>query len=326
MNCLQAREFFSPYMDDMLEAGERELLARHLEECRVCRNEMRAWEKVSRSLGGLADHPREVPPSLCANVMAEIRRTDRRRPAAAWRKAVAAAAAVLLLAGGPSLVNNGMKLFNNRPAVVAKNPTGSPVPPDNTGGEKIADTTPSGGPGLESRDPVAPESGGQNQPGPKTVPTGSTITSPESTAVKESKADVYRVLLNTKLETTSTLLKIRIESPDAVASALAAAKAAGASTQVLENQNVDGRQVSIARMVAPGDKALGLIGQLSAMGRVIKKEDETRDITGRYNETLLQYEEMVERGDPGAQSLEKQLESWKKELGSHIVVLWMERG
>lgn len=328
MNCLQARELFSPHMDDMLEASERESLMRHLEECRVCGKEFKAWERVSQSLRALVDDcPYEVPTSLCTNVISELKLTKKiRMPAVSWRKAVATAAAVLVLASGPALVNTGMKLFNGRPAVVTENPKDSQVTPDNTGGEEITNNTNSGGPGPENRDRITPDSGGQSQPEPNTAPAGKTAITPESTAAKVSKANVYSVLLNTKMEITSTLLKVKTSSQDPVFTALTTAKAAGATTQLLDNQIMDGRKVSIIRMVVPENNAQGLIGQLSGMGHVINKENETRDITARYNETLLQYEELVEKGDPGAQSLEKQLESWKKEIGSHIVVLWLEQG
>lgn len=95
-DCGSYREIISCLIDGELSAEEKAELCGHLESCSECRALYAAFTAVSDELGELED----VPASVTANVMSEIRREKSRR-SPAWKRLVpaVACAAIVIFAG-----------------------------------------------------------------------------------------------------------------------------------------------------------------------------------------------------------------------------------
>ncbi|MGI9862824.1 zf-HC2 domain-containing protein [Moorella naiadis] len=75
MECREAREFFSPYLDEELAREERAALEGHLEGCPACREELARWRELARALRGLK--VAAAPPGFTAAVLARVAGLER---------------------------------------------------------------------------------------------------------------------------------------------------------------------------------------------------------------------------------------------------------
>ncbi len=99
MQCREAREFFSPYLDGELLAEEITTLEQHLGECPDCREELARWEELARALRGL-QAPVTAPAGFAAAINARLAARQKMRPWQGARRWIATAAAVAILAAG----------------------------------------------------------------------------------------------------------------------------------------------------------------------------------------------------------------------------------
>lgn len=346
-NCSEIRELFSAMLDGELAGEDRVRLENHLRACTGCRQEFDLWQRITETLRD--DAAGEDPsPGFCAGVMGRL---QSQRPGrgliSAWRAPAAAAAAAVMLFAGSWGVSVALKGDKPESAVVinqARHGTG-------TGGGAIAPAGP-GNDGQPAGQPAETAGGGAAAPGnagagqtpagPAVIqPTDGTATGPAA-AVATAPAPVKQaggaVLLNkAQGEILSTILKLSVaNTQDAANTALALAENAGGGGQVLTSQKKNGGELLIVRMTVPRDAGKGLVAQLSGLGGVLSRVNESRDITDQYNRAAGRLGEIQarlgsdlpadERSQLGAEAsgLKRQIESWDEETGSYAIILWLE--
>jgi len=117
--------------------------------------------------------------------------------------------------------------------------------------------------------------------------------------------------------------------------AVALAAGAGANTQVFPEQN-GSKKIVVIRLTIVSDQAPALIARLSGLGTLADRQDESRDITALYNETLVLCNDLESRrsaaSDPAElqqldvqiASYRQQLDAWAADAGKRIIMLWLE--
>ncbi len=342
MDCKEFNKMVWPYLDGELQEDQSARLEDHAAHCATCARELAVQKNISRALAEMGREEIDAPAELCGAVMSQLR-TERRgilvKLPAAWRKTSAAAATLLLLAGGSLGINAGLKLIGSGP-VIAKNPvhTTEVDSGEKSGGSVTTpDTTPDGNI-IEGGGEAGTEGGEtgdirENDPGSGSA-TAPPANDPDKNITTENPAPPETALLSRKVK--GTILKAAVDDVgQARAQAVALAAGAGATTQVFPEQD-GGKNIVVMRFAAPSERAPGLINELSGLGSLFDRTDESRDITALYNETLVQYTDLQSRiniaRDTGerrqmeaqAASYKAQLDAWDAEAGKQVVTLWLE--
>jgi hypothetical protein len=144
------------------------------------------------------------------------------------------------------------------------------------------------------------------------------------------------VMLSSGMKVTSTVLKVAVDDlTGARAKAVALAAGAGAETQVFPEQS-GGKKIVVVRLTTTSNQAAGLMSGLARVGTLEDRQDDSKDITAIYNETLVQYRDLQTRissaRDAGersqleaqAASYKQQLDAWEAEAGKRVIMLWLE--
>lgn len=339
MDCRQAASLISPRLDAALSAVDNAALEDHLAACPACRYEYELQVKISGALRSFGLEEVEAPPDMCGILMEKLRSERQgvlRRLPAAWRRAVAAAAAVLLLAGGSAGVTAGLKLAGHDAGMIVYAPPAGQqvdvhgnsegtdvVPPkiieDDNSPADVGNVNPGGG-----------ESSGQPVPGvPNAEPPKA-----NNQALPEGPTALLSVMRvnHTKLEVSVD----NMESARAKVLEMALTAGDGSSVQTFPGK-ADGKQVLVMRLVVEPEGATRLISDLSGLGTVVDRQDETSDPTSPYQDTKAQYLDLQLQiqaaGDATvrqqleyrAAGLKQQLETWESEAGKHIIMLWLEK-
>ncbi|WP_406677230.1 zf-HC2 domain-containing protein [Neomoorella carbonis] len=358
MQCREAREFFSPYLDGELSPAEREVFRQHLEECPDCCAEWKRWQDISRALRGLGT-PVSAPPGFLAAANARLAARQRVRSWQGIRRLVAAAAAVALLAAG-SLSYAARGLWQHLPITVAGvqqdngGKTAAVDLPPGTGADTVAPATPGGATGPEvKQDGTKPDegatpekgtapanaiggNGGAEPPAGAGTPTGGG-SGDRPTRVAGAEPYVARTFLSDRRQATSTMLKIAVEDmAGAKTKALGLAAASGAAVQTIADQD-DGRDKRAIYLlkVAEG-RAASLLSALGQVGQVTAQNTNVQDLSRQFSAALEQYQAKVAQVnaaiDPEerakltkeAKALEQQLSTWEEETKQHTIILWLE--
>lgn len=357
MECRKALTLMSPYLDGALPKNEETALMAHVAACETCARELALQQRLSTALQELGRAEVQAPPELCGLVMGRLRSERRAVLAwipATWRKTVAAAATLLLVAGGSAGVINGIKMASNGNNV-ALNPPAQETSIDVDGLTTVArdgdgipaqedPTTPSGSstpgdlPGENSAEDVSKNEGTPSAASEVTgANTAEVAPGVRATAIAGPSMQAEpRALLNGGLKVTSTMLKVSVGNlTEARAKAVALAAGAGAKTQVFPEQAGD-KKIVVVRVTASSDSAPQLIAGLTGLGTLVDRQDESRDITSVYNETVVQYRDIQARinsaGDAAerqllesqAASYNQQLDAWEAEAGKRVIMLWLE--
>jgi len=357
MDCREAVTLISPHLDGALSIEENSALAEHLAGCESCAGEVALFERLAGALREVGREEAQAPPELCGLVLGRLRNERRSvlaRLPAAWRRSIAAAAAVLFLAGGSAWVTAGLNVAGVEKMIGLGTPAktdldaggGSPAgsgggSPDRVdpgpapGAPGAPNVEPEGDapgspPGDSTADPADPGSGTGDV---KTNARDGKITPP---AAVSATPEGERVLLRSGMKVTSTILKVAVDDLAAArAKAASLAAGAGAGAQVFPEQS-GGKQIVLLRLTVASDRASELAAELAGLGKVFDRQDESRDITSLYNETLVQYgdlrsristtEDAAERQRLEAQaaSYKRQLDSWQAEAGKRVITLWLE--
>jgi anti-sigma factor (TIGR02949 family) len=337
MDCREAGLLIQPYLDGALNKDKAESLAEHLAGCDTCAGELALQERLSFALRKLGRETEQAPPELSRAVMSRLqgeRRNIYARLPLTWRQAVAAAAAFLVLAGGSAGITAGLKMADTG-KMLGYDTTSDVNTPD------VGDTLPVNG-------DIAPEpvnlpgstgavnnlSSPQNSSPVSQLADGTGIVSSPSTT--SPPADGTNVLLSSGMEIITTTL--RVSSADLAADGarvVAQAAELGAKAQTFSEQNVDKNSL-IMRITIASDKAHSLIGGITGTGTLITRQDESRDITSLYNETLIKYYDLQARictsqdsveqqqMETTALSYKQQLDAWEAEAGKRIIILILE--
>jgi hypothetical protein len=367
MECREALFLIALYPDGELAETDAAALKRHAAGCAECARALALQKRVSGALRELGREEVPAPPGLAAAVTEKLRDGHKKpllaRLPASWRTAAAAAAAALLIAGSSLGIHTGLQLAGDggktvgyqTPPAGVENPDGGIAGPGETpeGGLQTpegsgtageppgADTSgnaPAGtgdagsetqaGPAAEtgSGNEAAQADSGDTNPATGINPAGNGSSAPEET----------RAFVSSKIAVNSTLLKVTAAEPEkAKDQAVSLAAAAGAQTEVFPEQSA-GKKVVVVRITAPAGGASGLLAQLGRLGAVFDRQDESRDVTTLYHETMVQYRELQSRLENTADGAERrqleqqaaayrqQLDAWEAEAGKHVIMLWLE--
>jgi len=342
VKCREDELLISPRLNgDFLNDIDADLAA-HLVCCEACAREMALQNRISLALKEMSLNEIQAPAGLCEMVMGNIQ-TERRsfisRFPLVWRKAVAAAAALLLLAGGSLSLT--FKFVDGAKTLVLGPPPQASVEPSGTTDPVIKDISspaigPAGTQPSYTTDPGSPvttieQSDNNSLPGTSE----NTIVSPVVTEGLTSTGQ-GTVLLSSNMVITSTVLKYDVDDLTAAKiKAVALAAGAGAVTQVFPEQDGD-KEIVVLRLTIASGSAAGLIADFTSLGQLADRNDESRDITSIYNETLVKYNDLQSRIidahdaeekqqlETKAYAYEQQLEAWKAEAGKRIIMLWLE--
>lgn len=186
------------------------------------------------------------------------------------------------------------------------------------------------------------ETGGSPGPGEKSSSPGNEPggeASPLPTTVAQNQPVSPVAFLNKERKINSTFLKVAASDIDqALAAALKAGATVKATSQVFAVQNTGTEQRAAVRFTVAPEVAPALVDKLVNLGTLLDKRQESEDITARFSATLEQYRETVAKANAvqetaereqlltQANFLEKQLATWDKEAGEHVVILWLEKG
>lgn len=357
MDCREAMFLISLRMDGALSKDEEAVLAGHLAACAECARELALQERLSGALREIGREGVQAPPELCGLVMGRLR-TERRtaftRLPAAWRRFIAAAAAVLFLAGGSAWVTAGMNVAGIGKMIGLGNPPKIDVPggngnPAGDGGGSPDRGTPGSPPGApdnpgvepEGNIPDSPQDGSKDNPsepgnGPGDVKDGANGGKTAPPAAVTTKPEGEVALLSSGIKVTSTVLKVAVDDlAGARAKAASLAAGAGAGVQEFPEQN-GGKQIVVLRLTAASDRADELTAKLGGLGTQIDRQDESRDNTNIYNDTLVQYSDLQSRINSAkdaaekqqleaqAASYQRQLDALRAEAGKRVITLWLE--
>ncbi|MCL6448100.1 MAG: zf-HC2 domain-containing protein [Armatimonadetes bacterium] len=224
-----------------------------------------------------------------------------------------------------------------------------------------ADAAPGGG---EERQPAAPGSGGANggrqmiagnspgTPGSSgqsaqepagEAGAGGDAKEPAATAAgsgPDSSAGIQpKVFLNRPRAIESMLIKVRVQDLDAAAAQLkATAQAKGVSYSVEQKvQAAGGKAVAIFRLAAPQAQAEQFAGYVSALGQVIERTRQTRDVSNEFAELLNNYQKLIaerktasgeqaQKLDAEIKQKEAELEAMDREAREQVVlIVWLEQ-
>lgn len=354
MDCREAYPLISPYLDGELPGDRIKALIEHTASCKVCAYELSLQENLCATLKDMGSEIK-APPELYGLVMkgvAKQRRGFLRVLSPRLQRVIAAAATILILAGGSAGIslalktNGGSKMIANynTPPTINESQTTAPTTGD-VGNSGTNGSNPIPAAGGDNSSPTqgqgamtgeTPEAGNTNVP--QSVPTNmpdnnnsSILSTPATSAM-----NAPRVFLNTEVKVNSTVLKIAVDELDgARARAVSLAIDAGAVAHVYPEQS-NGKNMLYMRLKVTPEQAESLITGLNELGVLIDRQDESKDITSIYNETLvnynsLQYLKSVEADDSAKQQLEaqsssykQQLDTWAEEASSRVINLWLE--
>ncbi|MFZ5647416.1 MAG: anti-sigma factor family protein [Bacillota bacterium] len=339
--CDQMRELFSPWLDGEISVEESHDLEGHLLTCDSCRQELDLWKKISETLrGDLIEG--EPSPNFCSGVMSRLRQETGeprslpgRKLFTRWRAPAAAAAAAVMLFAGSWGAHVALNPEKPKTEIVINQPDPGtviqPGTPDRTAPEKMVQP--------QNTDRVTDT--GTPVAEPETGNTGSNSGSVAEPAPTKSLAgnqlgDV--ALLNSNRDILSTILKLSASNTaNATAAALDMAAGMGGGGQVLTTQKNGSGDLAIIRLVVPRESGKGLAAQLSGLGGIIDRTDEKKDISASYIEAGNRLKEIQARISAGvspgersqleaeASGLKRQIESWNKDLGSYVIILWVEQ-
>ncbi len=341
MRCDEVNTLILSHLDGTLSGQDEAILREHLAGCDPCARELAAQKRMSGALRAMGLEEVQAPPELCGLVMGRLRARRRKTLTwlpAAWRSAIAAAAAALLIAGGSIGITGGLRIADvgkmiglNTPAPQGdvKTPGGTPIIAEEDPGRTVPSqtdvVTPAPGhPGVA--DGVA-EEGRDGVADVPDIDSNNAVTNPSVLSVEEPLA-----FLQDGLRIESTVLKVAVDDlAGAKAKSVAMADGAGATTQVFP----EGQKDVMLRLTVPSDRAPQLISALTGIGSLLQREDGSNDVTSSYNETVVEYNDLLSRKksapdteerrrlEARAASCKQLLDAWQAEGGKRVVTVWL---
>ncbi len=334
MDCREFNDMILSHLDGSLRSDQSALMEAHAAQCAACACELALQSRLSLTMNHIGKEEITAPPELGSLVINSLR-PERRGVFGwippSWRKSVAAAAAILLLAGSSAGVTAGLQIARQWQMVVLDPPA---IVIDNNSG------APSGSEGIGTQEGMPDKYQDHNNSGTSDnsqessgIPTGGDVGKTLDEGVQSSGATA---LLSNSTVITSTILNVDVaDLTEARIKAVAFAAGSWASTQVYPEQNGD-QKIVVLRLTVASDLAPGLIEQLSGLGTLTDRQDESRDITALYNETQVYCNDLESRRsvtsdagelqviDQQIASYRQQLNAWEAEAGKRVIMLWLE--
>ncbi len=143
-------------------------------------------------------------------------------------------------------------------------------------------------------------------------------------------------LLSGGIKVNSTVLRLAVDDM-ATARARAVALAAGASAtaQVFPEQS-DSKKIVFIRFTVATGQATDLLTNLSGLGYLVDRQDESRDNTSYYNELAVRHSELQARMnttteqeerrqmEAQAASCKREMDNMRAEADKRVIMLWLE--
>jgi len=353
VDCRKAQLLITLRLDGAISSEEECMLAAHLAGCKACNREATMQERITGALREFGRDEMQAPPELCGLVMNRLRSEGRVAFAwlpAGWRKAMAAAAALLFVAGSAAGITAGLKVPGGGKVISfeAQVKTDAGGGESDTGinktlaGSENAPRVPAETTATDSE--AAAASGASDSTSTAAAPGDTGMTTDRAgssyggtTEIASANTDAGRPqALSSNMKITSTVLKVAVDDlTGARAKAVALAAGAGAANQVFPEQD-GGKKITFIRLTIEPNQAPALIAELAKLGTLTDRQDESRDVTGLYNEAMVQYSDLQSRlssaGDAAARqqmetqaaSYKRQLDSWEAEAGKRVIMLWLE--
>ncbi|MGB9920519.1 MAG: zf-HC2 domain-containing protein [Moorellales bacterium] len=352
MNCRQAENLISSYLDGELAEAERPELEAHLASCPACRQYAEELEAAQAALAGVFAAA-EPPADLFERLMARVREAEAgARPAGRarqpWWPGLRRAAAVAGLAAAVGLACLGLGRTGFWPLNAPGTPEGSPQVAANQ--EAPSPVLPAGleaAPELSAPD-EAEEPAGAPAVTPKAQPPGGPATVGETRAVTGSaglrpaapkagrpaepattsgeatrlasadtaSAPAVKTFLSHSRHVRTTVLRLAVADLEAARAEVAAAAIGAGALSVQAAWSYQQEQVML-RVVLPVGSAPRFAAEVSGLGEVLGRTTDTADVTAEFERRLAEYRELAAQDDPQAQALaraaEKVLEALDRE-------------
>jgi hypothetical protein len=291
MKCKEANNLISPYMDGELPAPLRQELEFHLNSCQLCWTRYKEMTQLSRIFKSFGEEILPAPDGFKDQVLLRIKeKHNASRPESmrnlikSWKKTAAAAAAMVIvaLAGFNFALPWGMQIADNQGKPVVNNPAVNKAAeknnPDNSSTTPYIDNS------TEPGEPGSIQEPGSN--------TGQNAGSDPATEVEPPKTENPPVLLNAGQQNIkTTLLKIAvfdtITAP--VETAVNIAHDMGGQSENLGQQVKDNVTYTQLKITVSREAENDIINKLSKLGTIYSKEEDFKDISSAYTNTLEQY-------------------------------------
>lgn len=358
MECRQAKEMLSPYIDDELGAAERAALEEHLAWCEACRSELEALRKISEGLKGIYQEVK-APPDFLKKLMKRIEEIEREKASssvwdrlAAWgrgylKPALAGALAVGLAVGA---AHYGRAQGVNPPPAAAPGHVaqlapegegkGSPAP----GALSLENKDPAGpgeaeesAPGNVSPDPVAPQQGGGDDGGAGAAPRETAREKTDGNgrgvepsgaaqqvaALEGAKDQQPRAFLSRERHVRTTWVKVEVDDLTAAKIGVAAAAARSGASGLTELWVYQDREIILSAVV-PSKAAGSFAEAVAELGTLLEKKQETQDITAEFNNKVLEYQVLAAKEDEESREMAAALERHLEKLDGQTLEKGME--
>lgn len=324
VNCIEARELFSPFLDHELIREEELRLQAHLESCSSCCQEMAEWQRFSKILQGFREQDLNAPPGFANTVMERINlektvstRTVWRR----WKQAAIGIAAALLLAFGSLAIKPDVVKIAETP-----NPVETPV-------EINSQNYPDNNSNLSSQD-------SQSKDTPQTATSdGNDIAAPEKSNGTEKITTRVNLTGNQDHTVVSTFIKIKVaDTQKAESKASALARSYGAAIQSLGQQSEGETNYQVDKITTDSSAtAQILISELRSLGILTSEDSQEVNLDRRYSEVKQQLIDLMNQRaatqdsnlilqlDKQIDRLEEQLLTWDKQSQERTIVLWLQQ-
>ncbi len=339
MNCKEAKNLISPYMDGELSKIITEELLNHLEECQSCRQTYQEMVQISELFRSAGKIITPAPEGFKDSIMQRIaekqgagRSVVLARFSRGWKKVAASAAAVVLLAFAsytyalPPLIQLAN---NNQTPLVSSNTPGNAEVTNNNSTEV-----------PQPNENSSPNEAGQEipnytqpaQPGSQETDNSQVIDAPEPQQTENAP-----VLLSADQQNIKTiLLKISANAESSYDNAVSTAQNLGAQTESLGQQVKDDISYNQVMIVVSRDNEAVLLGKLGTLGDIISEQEDYKDISTAYQNTWDQYNNLKEQKSSSndaeeIQYLDNEIKSLADKLGAFeqqadqvTIVLWLQ--
>jgi hypothetical protein len=348
MNCKEAKNYISPYMDGELDGSLAQEFAAHLEECESCHQSYQEMVQISRLFQSAGKNIIPAPEIFKDSVMDRIvgksghgRAGILVRLGRSWKQAAASAAAIALLAftsytyALPPLVQLAER--NEKPPMVSQN-AGSSNPAANSG----SDMEPvNNDPGVADPDSQISSQDNNNNTPPEALSGSQEPVKPETSddPAPPVGENLPFLLSEDQRNIKTTLLKVAIQTDMASSynRAVGVAQGFGAQIENLGQQSKDEITYQQVKIVVNRDNEASLMASLRSLGDIITEQDDYKDISTAYQNTLDQYYNLtqdragsddaaeISRLESEIKSQEYKLVAFQQQAAKVTIVLWLQQ-
>ncbi len=336
MNCKEAKNLISPYMDGELSKSIAEELLNHLGECQGCQQTYQEMAQISELFRSAGKIITPAPEGFKDSVMQRIAEKQGAgqsvvltRLKRSWKQMAASAAAVVLLVFAsytyalPPLI----QLADNNQTPLVSSDTPDNVEATNNDSTDLQQPN-------EDSDPTVI---GQDTPDSAQPDSQETDNSQVIDTTEPQQTEKAPVLLSEDQQNIKTiLLKISASAESSYDKAISAAQNSGAQTESLGQQVKDDISYHQIKIVVSRNNEAVLLDKLRSLGDMISEQEDYKDISTAYKNTLDQYNSLnhqkssvddpdeVQQLSSEIKSLADKLGAFKQQSDQVTIVLWLQ--